>query len=190
MNVTIIGVGALGSHLVQFLRNEDIQIHVRDFDRVEQRNVRSQFHSKASVGKKKTDSIKQSMNFLYGRKVNVVGHKLTKDNDHQLLVGSGLIVDCLDNTEAREIVQGYARTHEVPCLHGALAADGGFGRVIWDEDFVIDGEGVEGAATCEGGEFLPFIALVSAYLAQSVQFFVKEGRKVGYSISPTGTIRI
>ena len=64
--VTIVGVGALGSHLVQFLRSEDVTINVIDFDRVEQKNTQSQFHSKPSVGKMKASALKQSMQFLYG----------------------------------------------------------------------------------------------------------------------------
>jgi molybdopterin/thiamine biosynthesis adenylyltransferase len=187
--VVILGVGALGSHLVQALRNERIRLVAVDFDRVEMKNVQSQFHFKNAVGKKKTDALKQAMQFCYGRKIEVVGNKLTADNVVQLLGGSDLIVDCLDNGEARRVVQGFARENAVACLHGALAADGEFGRVIWDEDFVID-EAVSGAATCEDGEFLPFIQLVSTYLACAVQRFVRSRRKVGFSVSPAGVEKI
>lgn len=189
MKITIIGAGALGSHLVQALRNEDVTLKVIDFDRVEMRNVASQFHFKQNVGKKKTDSLKQAMQFCYGRKIEVVGNKLTADNCEQLLSGADLLVDCLDNGDARRLVQGFARSKSVPCLHGALAADGGFGRVIWDDGFVID-DGAEGEATCEGGEFLPFIAITASYLAYAVQRFVKDGRMTGYSISPAGVEKI
>lgn len=190
MKITIIGVGALGSHLVQTLRNEDATIKVIDFDRVEMKNVASQFHFKNSVGKKKTDSLKQAMQFCYARKIEVVGNKLTSDNVEQLLGGTDLLIDCLDNGAARRLVQDFARAHKVACLHGALAADGGFGRVMWDEHFVIDGDGDAGAATCEDGEFLPFIQIVSSYLAYAAQGFMKDGRKTSYMISPVGVEKI
>lgn len=189
-NVTIIGVGALGSHLVQALRNEKAVFKVIDFDRVEMRNVASQFHFKNGVGKKKVDALKGAMQFCYGSKLETVGNKLTSDNVEQLLSGADVLVDCLDNGEARRLVQGYARAHGVPCVHGALAADGGFGRVVWDEDFVIDDETNAGEPTCEDGEFLPFITIASAYLAYAVQRFLKDGRKTGYSISPAGVEKI
>jgi molybdopterin/thiamine biosynthesis adenylyltransferase len=182
--ITIIGAGALGSHLVQALRNEDVELKVVDFDRVEMKNVASQFHFKNSVGKKKTEALKQAMQFCYGRKIEAVGNKLTADNDAQLLGGADLLVDCLDNGEARRVVQAFARANKVPCIHGALAADGGFGRVVWDEHFVIDDESGAGAATCEEGEFLPFIQIVSSYLAYAVQSFIKEDRKTSYHIAP------
>jgi molybdopterin/thiamine biosynthesis adenylyltransferase len=190
MKITIIGVGALGSHLVQTLRNEEVTIKVIDFDRVEMKNVASQFHFKNGVGKKKTEALKAAMQFCYGRKIEVVSNKLTADNENQLLGGADLLIDCLDNGEARRIVQKFAREHGVPCLHGALAADGGFGRAIWDEDFVIDDVGDAGAPTCEDGEFLPFIQLTATYIAYAAQRFIKAGRKTGYSISPAGVEKI
>ena len=190
MKITIIGAGALGSHLVQALRNEDVALKIVDFDRVEMKNVASQFHFKNMVGKKKIDSLKQAMQFCYGRKIEVVGNKLTADNDVQLLGGADLLIDCLDIGEARRLVQGFARANGVPCLHGALAADGGFGRVVWSDDFVIDDEGDGGAATCEDGEHLPFIEISAAYLAYAAQRFIKDGRKIGYSISPAGVEKI
>lgn len=190
MKITIVGAGALGSHLVQALRNEKVILTLVDFDRVEMKNVASQFHLRAGVGKKKTEALRGAMQFCFGRKVDVVGHKLTADNTTQLLGGAELLVDCLDNGEARRLVQGFARANGVPCLHGALAADGGYGRIIWEEDFVVDDEDVAGAATCEEGEFLPFIQVVSAFLALAVQQFVQTRRKVGYSISPARVEKI
>jgi molybdopterin-synthase adenylyltransferase len=188
--IVIVGVGALGSHLVQALRNEEVSIKVIDFDRVEMKNVASQFHFKNGVGKKKTDALKQAMQFCYGRKIEVVGNKLTSDNDEQLLGGADLIIDCLDNGEARRVVQAFARANDVPCIHGALAANGEFARVVWDAMFVIDDVGDGGAATCEDGEFLPFIGVASFYLALAVQKFLGEGRKLGFSISPEGVQKI
>lgn len=186
--VTIVGVGALGSHVVQFLRNE-VNLRIIDYDRVETKNVLSQFHGKPGVGKNKTLSLQQTMQFLFGVKLIGVPHKLTSDNANQLLSGSDLIIDCLDNAEARRLVQGFARRTKTPCLHGALAAGGSFGRVVWDESFAIDSEVAGETATCAGGEFLPFIGLVSAFLAKAAQEFLKNGKKIGFEIHPAGFIR-
>ncbi len=192
MNLTIVvvGVGALGSHLVQFLRNEEVDILVIDMDRVEQKNVASQFHGWPGVGKAKVSALQQTMDFLFKKRLRVVSHRLVKDNIDVLMKGATLVVDCLDNGASRELVQDYAREHGLPCLHGALAPGGEFGRSIWDEQFVIDGEAGAGVATCEDGEFLPFIALTAAYLARSVQIFLRDRRKVGFSISPVGAVAV
>ncbi len=190
MIVTVVGVGALGSHLVQFLRNEDIALNVIDFDRVEQRNVASQFHTKNNVGKKKTDSLKMAMQFFYGRKITAVSNKLTRDNQKQLLGSAGLIIDCLDNGDGRRVIQDYVRAEGTPCVHGALAANGEYGQVIWDENFVIDNEPGEGVATCEDGEHLPFIGMTAIMLVRAAQAFLRSGSKLGFSICPTGVIRL
>jgi molybdopterin/thiamine biosynthesis adenylyltransferase len=189
MKVTIIGVGALGSHLVSALRNEKVTLRIIDFDKVEMKNVSSQFHFKGGVGKKKVEALKQAMAFCFGLPLEVVGNKLTADNVEQLLGGADLLIDCLDNGESRKLVQLYARANKVPCLHGALAAGGIMGRVVWDERFNID-YGTAGAPTCEDGEFLPFIQITSAWLAFAAQNFIRDGRKVGYSISHGGVEKI
>lgn len=191
MKVVIVGAGALGSHLVQFIRNLPVEdLRVVDFDRIESKNVLSQFHGKPNVGKLKVEALKQTMQFFYGAKLTAIPHRLTKDNAQALLSDAGLVVDCLDNAESRHLVQGFVRERRIPCLHGALAPDGSFGRVIWDESFAVDDENVSGAATCEGGEFLPFIAVTAAYMSRAVQEFLRNGKKIGYSITPAGVFVI
>lgn len=187
--VTIIGVGALGSHLVQFIRNH-AHIEIIDFDRVEAKNVLSQFHPRTSVGKAKVESIKQTMNFLFSKRIDVNPHKLTDLNVDKLIGGADIVADCLDNGASRRVVQEYVRRHNIPCVHGGVAPNGSFGRVIWDEGFVIDDETGMGAATCEAGEHLPFLGLVGCYLARSVQEFLTTGKKMGFSISPTTVVAV
>jgi len=187
-NIVIVGVGALGSHLVQFLRNMDVKIRVIDFDRVEQKNTQSQFHSRNAVGKNKAQVLSQLMHFLFNFKLEVIPHKLNKDNTEQLLKGADLIIDCLDNAEARELVQNYARKNNVNCLHGALSANGDFGRVEWDESFIIDKETL-GAATCENGEHLPFIVMTASFLAQAVKNFLTNGKHTNFQITPVNAIK-
>lgn len=189
--VTIVGVGALGSHLVLLLRNLPIQIKVIDFDRVETKNVASQFHGNPHVGKLKVQALQQTMQFMFGRKIDIVSNKLEGSNEEVLLGGSDLIIDCLDNVNSRWLVQHYARKHSTPCLHGGLAAGGVYGVAIWDEHFVLDtASGGEGAPTCENGEDLPFIVGVAAHLAEAVRHFITDGKKHGYSISPSHMSRV
>lgn len=188
--VTVVGAGALGSHVVQLLRNADVTLHVIDDDRVERKNVLAQFHSAKSVGKSKVQSLQQAMQFMFARKIDGTPHRLRSDNAEQLLGGSALVIDCLDNLESRNVVSELVRDQDIPCLHGALAPDGQFGRVIWDEDFVADGEGGEGAVTCEDGEHLPFIGVVASYVAYAAQRFLAEERRVGFQVHPGGAVGI
>jgi molybdopterin-synthase adenylyltransferase len=187
-NIVIVGVGALGSHLVLNLRNIEGLIKVIDDDRVESKNLQSQFHTKSGLGKSKVTSLMQNMQFLYGVKLIGIPHRLTADNQKQLLWGADLIVDCVDNAATRVLIQEFGQKTSTPVLHGALAANGDYGRIVWSENFKVDSEAGAGAATCENGEFLPFIGLVSAYLAMAAQRFLADGKRVGFEISPAGTI--
>lgn len=188
MKILIVGVGALGSHLSLFLRN--YQLSIIDFDKVETKNVLSQFHAKSYVGKSKVESLSKTLSFLFGTKLSVTPHKLTKDNVKTVLSGHDIIIDCLDNAEARILIQTFVRTNNVPCLHGALAPNGEMGRAIWDEEFTIDSEQNVGAATCENGDHLPFISLVSATLARSVDEYIKSGKKLSYNVFPISGVKL
>jgi molybdopterin-synthase adenylyltransferase len=181
--IVIVGVGAIGSHAAQFLRNEG-ELKLIDFDRVEQKNVLSQFHSKPSVGKNKATSMRDTFNFLYGLRPSVIPYKFTKDNKQELLYGADLVIDCVDNGATRRLIQAGIG---VSCLHAGLAADAQFARIMWDNDFAVDDESQEGAPTCEGGEHLAFIATVAAHVALTATVFLRTGKKLNLSILPNGT---
>lgn len=191
--IVVVGCGALGSHVIQFLRNEKESIHVIDYDRIEAKNVLSQFHGKMSVGKGKVISIGRTMDFLFGRTILGTHAKLLEDNIDLLSHGHPtprLVIDCLDNAATRRLVQKFCKQRGIQCLHGALAADGQYGRVVWSDSFVIDEEAGAGVPTCEGDQHLPFIALVSAYLARAAQMYLRQGKRTGFAISPAGTVCI
>ena len=187
--ITIVGVGALGSHVALLLRNVEADLKIIDFDRVEQKNTASQFFGKPNVGKSKVDSLKQNLFFFFEKPVLALPRELQENNVSELLTcvpENSVIIDCLDNGKARRLVQTFIRDRKIPCVHGALAANGEMGQVTWDEDFQIDDEPGAGAATCEGGEHLPFIVRTAAYLATSVQEFLKTGKKQNFLIYKTG----
>ena len=192
MRIIVVGVGALGSHVVPLIRNICSDMTVVDFDRVEAKNTLSQNHPRSSIGKLKVDSIAGTMLLLHKVKIDKIANKIVVNNVDSILSAASsndLIIDCLDNGESRRLVQNWSREHNVPLLHGALAADGAFGRVIWDHDFVID-EAMPGVATCEDGDHLAFIATVSAYIASAARTFVVSGKRHGFAISPVGSILI
>ena len=189
MKIVIVGVGALGSHLLLLTRNLKATFVIIDDDKVETKNVMSQFHTKMGVGKNKTVTLQQTLNALFGIKVDSIPNRLTKDNAKQLLGGADLVVDCLDNAASRQVIQDFVRANNIPCVHGALDADGTYGRVVWDANFAIDHEGQVGAATCEDGRHLPFIAWASSMLATAVQLFVEKGVKVNFQGNPNGSVR-
>lgn len=185
--ITVVGVGALGSHAAMMLRNEG-RLRLIDFDRVEQKNVLSQFHGASAVGKNKALGLRHTLDFLFKVKSEERPHKLTSENAATMLGGSDLVLDCLDNPEGRKAVREACRAAGLPLLHGALAADGAYGMAAWDEDFLI--EDGAGAPTCEGGEHLPFVCLASAAVAKAAQTFLKSGVRRSFHVWPEGVRRV
>ncbi len=187
--VVVCGVGALGSTAVQFCRSLPIELRLVDFDRVESKNLAAQWFVKQSVGKNKAEAARLQLVNFYGLKAEAMGVRLAATNAAQLLADCAVAVDCFDNADSRIVLSDAARTAGVPLVHGALAADGTFGLVRWDERFVPDREATAGQATCEGGEHLPLIGLVGATLARAIQDFLKTGEKHDALISLSGVTR-
>ena len=185
--IVVVGVGALGSHLILLARGLDAQIVAIDFDRVERKNLLSQFHTKMGTGRNKAQAIQQAMGGLFGVRLEARPRKLEATNAEALLRGADLVVDCVDHGPTRLLIQETCARLEIPCLHGALAADGAYARVMWSEDFAIDGGG-EGEPTCEDGEHLPFIAWVASWMAVCAQRFLADGARIGAHLHPGGMI--
>jgi len=203
-NVIIVGAGALGSHVALLARNWDAKLTVIDFDRVEQKNVLAQFHTKMGMRQNKAQALAKAMQGLFGLKLHPVPHRLTEDNVAALLgrseddagvmglegIGTTLVIDCTDNIEARMLIQGYCKPNGTPCLHGCLSADGQFMRAVWTEDFNPDPEGFEGEATCEGGEQLPFYAMAAGLIAQIAQRWLTDWIKESHQLMPGALVRL
>lgn len=187
--VTIVGAGALGSHAALYLRNE-AELKLIDYDRVDERNVETQFHGRPSLGRNKAEALKQTLQFLFGVKVVAVPHRLTEQNVERLLEGAHLVLDCVDDGVTRRTIQQAVRAAGTPCVHGALAAaDERLGRVVWDEAFVPD-DGAPDARTCDDASALPFVAGVAAHLAHAAQVFLREGRRLGYHVHGRGSFAL
>ena len=188
--VVIVGAGALGSHVLLLARNWKADLKIIDGDRVEQKNMQSQFHTKLGRGKNKAMGLKQAMQGFFGTRLYAVPHYLEKGNEDILLRDAALVIDCTDNAKARALIQNHCKAHQIPCLHGCLSADGTFSRVVWTEHFVFDHEGEEGEATCEDGENLPFHGLAGALIAQVAQVFLNDGVKRSFQLTGTSLVRL
>ncbi|HUS63871.1 MAG TPA: ThiF family adenylyltransferase [Kofleriaceae bacterium] len=187
--VVFCGVGALGSNAVLYCRELGAELRLVDFDRVESKNLAAQWFVKQSVGKNKAEAVRLQLANFYGHKAEAMGVRLGAHNAAQLLGGCDLAVDCFDNQDSRLALSAAAREAGVPLVHAALAADGTFGLVRWDERFTPDREDAEGQATCEGGEHLPVIGLLAATLARTVQDFLRNGARADSMVSLSGVTR-
>lgn len=177
MIIVFCGIGALGSTAAVLCRSLGAELRLVDFDRVETKNLAAQVFVKQSLGKNKAEAMKMQLWNFWAVKAEAMGVKVTAENVAAACAGADLIVDCFDNKAGREVLSSHARAAGLALVHAALAADGTFGLVRWDERFTPDAEDTAGQATCEGGEHLPFIGLLAATLARAIQDFVEHGRR-------------
>jgi molybdopterin/thiamine biosynthesis adenylyltransferase len=189
MRIAFCGVGALGSTAAVACRNLDATLRLVDFDRVESKNLLAQAFVKQSVGKNKAAALKLQLQNFYGVKAEAYGVRLQDNNAGELLTECDLLVDCFDNAPSRTLVSTFARAHDVACVHAALSADGTYGIVRWDDQFVPDAEDTPGQPTCEGGEHLPFIGIVATTLARTIQEFCADGTRRNAMLSLSGVQR-
>ncbi len=187
--ILLCGIGALGSTALQYLRSLEAELRLVDFDRVESKNLAAQWFVKQSIGKNKAEAARLQLANFYGVKSEAMGVRLGAHNAAQLLADCALAVDCFDNADSRIALSDASRAANVPLVHAALAADGTFGMVRWDERFTPDREDSEGQATCEGGEHLPMIGVVGATLARTIQDFIARDARHDYLISMSGVMR-
>jgi molybdopterin-synthase adenylyltransferase len=184
--IAFCGVGALGSTAVMLCRNLPATLRLIDFDRVESKNLLAQAFVKPSIGKNKAEALKLQLLNFHSVKAEAFGVRLAENNTETLLQTADLIVDCFDNFESRKLVSDFARHAAKPLVHAALSGDGLYGIVRWDEHFTPDAEDQAGQATCEGGEHLPLIGLLSATLARAIQDFLSRGERRDSMISLNG----
>ena len=187
--ILLCGIGALGSTALQYLRSLEAELRLVDFDRVESKNLAAQWFVKQSLGKNKAEAARMQLSNFYGVKSEAMGVRLRADNAKQLLDGCTLAVDCFDNADSRIALSDASRASNVPLVHAALAADGTFGMVRWDERFTPDREDAEGQATCEGGEHLPMIGLIGATVARTIKDFIAKDARHDYLVSLSGVMR-
>ena len=183
MRIVFCGVGALGSTAAVLCRNFEATLCFVDFDRVESKNLLAQAYVKQSIGKNKAEALKLQLQNFYGVKAEAFGVRLTEENVEALCGGGDLLVDGFDNQASRSRLSTFARRAGKPLVHAAVAGDGTFGLVRWDERFEPDAEDVEGQATCEGGAHLPLLGVLAAALARVLQDYCADGTRRDVMVS-------
>jgi hypothetical protein len=188
--VAVVGIGALGSHVVLLARNWKAKLRVIDGDKVEQKNVLAQMHSELGKGRNKAAALKVLMQGMFRLEIEAFPVKVNEWNLKGLLGEMALIIDCTDNVAARNCIKSFALKDEIPCLHVCLSADGMLARVVWaQQNFKADKESGDGA-TCEDGANVWFHAMAAALVVRLAQQFLLDGRMESWMLAPAALLRI
>jgi molybdopterin/thiamine biosynthesis adenylyltransferase len=133
--VTICGVGGLGTPVAQYLTAAGVgRIRLVDPDVVEGSNLNRQilhWDEDCDASRPKVESAREKLERMScDVKVQTVRRAIDVDNAPEILAGSNIVVDCLDNYESRFAVNRYCVESETPLVHAAVEGWRGQATVI------------------------------------------------------------
>jgi adenylyltransferase/sulfurtransferase len=121
--VFIAGAGGLGSPVCEYLAVCGVgTLRVCDSGEPELSNLNRQIlHDESRINMNKALSAQQTLKRLNPH-VNVIAlpEHIADENIAELAGNASLIIDCLDNFEARHVLNRYAVKRGIPLVHGAI----------------------------------------------------------------------
>ena len=122
--VAVVGAGGLGGNVILLLARLGIgQLVVVDYDVFDETNLNRQALSNVnSLGKSKSGEAVELVGSINpGVEVLPYQVKLNTSNAFEILAGSDVVVDALDNIPDRFVVEKVCKKLRIPLVHGALA---------------------------------------------------------------------
>lgn len=134
--IAIVGLGALGSLSAQLLARAGIgKLILIDKDRVEEKNLHRQFYTEEDIGKPKAFALEKHIKKVNSKiKLEAHAENLNNKNAEKLLKGANVILDCVDNLEARFLINDFSIKHKIPFVHATALAERGYVYVILPKD--------------------------------------------------------
>lgn len=112
-SVCILGLGGLGSNIGVYLARSGIgKLVLVDFDRVELSNLNRQYYNLSHIGMKKTQALLEVI-----RSINpfidleIIDTKIDKDNIIDIVEGSDVVCEALDNAASKSMVVSEVLTN-------------------------------------------------------------------------------
>lgn len=135
--VAVAGAGGLGGHVILLLARLGIgQLVVVDRDVFDETNLNRQaLCNDKALGKSKADEAVLAVESINpGVEVIPYQVKLDFSNASEILAGSDVVVDALDNVPDRFVLENVAKRLGIPLVHGALAGFEGRVMTIFPDD--------------------------------------------------------
>jgi len=101
--VGIAGAGGLGSNAAVALARAGVgRLVIVDFDLVEESNLDRQYYFRDQIGEVKVEALKNTIQKINDSiKVDIINQKLTKDSMYKPFTDVDVVVEALDNAEAK-----------------------------------------------------------------------------------------
>ncbi|MCP5108222.1 MAG: HesA/MoeB/ThiF family protein [bacterium] len=128
-SVLIAGVGGLGSPIALYLAAAGVgRLHLVDGDRVARSDLNRQvLYSEDSLDQLKAEAAAKRLRALNGEiEIKTTARHISSDNIDELVGECDLLVDGLDNMEARFLLNGVSVKRKIPYIYGAVQGWEGF----------------------------------------------------------------
>jgi molybdopterin/thiamine biosynthesis adenylyltransferase len=186
--VTVVGAGGLGGHVTLLLARLGIgQLGIVDHDIFDETNLNRQALCRGeSLGRHKAEEAAIIVGSINpGILVTSYPVRIDSSNAEEILTGSDVVVDGLDNVPDRLALETVTKKLGIPLIHGALAGFGGQVMTIFPEDpglnFLYGRKNPSGDKATNAEAILGVPALMPSLIAtfqamEALKIILKRGR--------------
>lgn len=188
MKITVFGLGAIGSNLIIQLMKQypDFEFVGVDYDKIEERNIKTQAYFLEQVGMPKAHAIPIiASRFIRKPKYTPLNKKIIEilkiedDKDH-------LYLDCFDNASSRKLISSGKYSN---VLHIGFSPHY-TSEIIWDERYDVPND-VDPSRNdiCEMQEAVAFIHFIVNFASLVLSNYLISGKKDNYIITNKASIK-
>ncbi len=139
--VVILGMGGLGGYAVEMLARLGVgKLLLVDFDKFEVSNLNRQIIStKDNLGLLKVEEAKKRVEAINSEiEVVAINKKITDHNIDAVIKDVDIVVDALDSSSLKRVVEKSCDRNKIPMVHGAIGGWIAQVAVILPGDFILD----------------------------------------------------
>lgn len=132
-SVCVVGCGGLGGGVIENLTRMGVgEITLVDGDVFDESNLNRQVLShEGNLGKPKAVEAAEQMSRINSEITLIaIEDLLNADNAHDIIDGCDVVVDALDNVEARLVLESACEAEGIPVVHGAISGWNGQVAVV------------------------------------------------------------
>lgn len=175
LHIAIVGCGSLGSQIAQLLAKENVRLYLIDDDKVEPNNIYVSVYSNSQIAQSKAFALAK---IAEDRGAEVVPMNATLSSVKQLTnLDVDLVVDCLDNLEARNITGQTGMT----TLHVGVGKEEN-GVVLWDDAYPMKPatyrRGEEPNPVCTNALGAKILRRTALRAAEVIEHWAQTGQKI------------
>ena len=147
----VIGLGGLGTNVAVHLAGAGVgKLYLCDFDTVSESNLNRQFmYTACDVGELKCEALKERLSaYADDASYEAIKEKITDYSQIEKLRNCDIIFSCVDNNEARLILEDYCKENNIPLVHGGIDGFYGVAYLYVPSQSLSPSQ----AGLCEGGK--------------------------------------